>query len=91
MLGPQGLGQKGSAPGSGLGHALPLLPPPWAPEEALHFPLVLMSARSRLLALGPQSASVPAADCAVPGAPLDTEGEGESRYQVQGEQGDKVL
>lgn len=71
MLGPLGLGQE-SAPGSGLGHAPPLLPP-WAPEKALRFHPDLMAESSRLLVPGPQSVSVQAADWAVLGAPLDTE------------------
>ena len=44
-----------------------------------------MSENSRLLALGPQSVSVQAADYAVLGTPLDTEGRGESGYQRQDE------
>lgn len=70
MLGPLGLGQE-SAPGSGLGHAPPLLPP-WAPEKALRFHPDLMAESSRLLVPGPQSVSVQAADWAVLGGPLDT-------------------
>lgn len=51
---------------------LPLLP--WAPELVLHFQLLLMSESSVSLAPGPQLQSVGAADCAVLGVPLDTEG-----------------
>ena len=85
VLGPLGLGQKGRAPGSGQGHAPPPLLPPWAPEEALHFLPVLMLESSRLLAPGPQLASVGAADSAGLGVPLGTEGGEESGHQRQDE------
>lgn len=66
------------ARGPGLEHAPPLPPPPWAPGALLGFQLLLRFASSRLPALGPWPVPEGAADWAVLGVPLDTEG-GESR------------